>query len=156
MYIYYIIMRVIYLWLPVAGALHNLVSVGHSYASYITKHWLDNVLSMRVKNLYDLPNVSQINALESYIQDNRQSNDYYMAWMPQNHICFIAVCQEKEGFKLRQLVSSPDWTPEEVPSLELKHALETSFPGIKMDDFYKYDPRYQLAWSTWELETNEL
>lgn len=145
-------MRLIYACLPLVGALKNLVIVGHSYASFITKHWLDDVLSMRVRNLYDLPNVSQINTLEAYIQENRQNHDYYMAWMPQNEICFIAVCQKKNGFKLRHLVSSPHWTPEEIPSLELKDALETSFPDIQMDEFYKEDPRYQLAWSTWVLE----
>lgn len=146
----------------------DLVMIGHSKASLISKHWLDNILThliAREKNKRfisyrdnpDLHIIMKVNELENYIQENRKPNDYYMAWMPKciygsKDVLFLVVCQDKtNGFCVKRIIQSPFWSPDQIQSTELKTALESMSQHVDMTDLYYYDPRYELAWSTWFL-----
>jgi hypothetical protein len=146
----------------------DLVMIGYSKASLVSKHWLDNILKHLIakeKNKQfisyrdnpDLHIIIKINELENYIQENRKPNDYYMAWMPKciygsKDVLFLVVCQDKtNGFCVKRIIQSPFWSPDQIQSTELKTALESMSQHVDMTDLYYYDPRYELAWSTWFL-----
>lgn len=146
----------------------DLVMIGHSKASFISKHWLENILKHLIANEKnkkfigykdhpDLHIIMKINELENYIQENRGTNDYYMAWMPKclygyKDVLFIVVCQDNtSGFCVKRIIQSPFWSSEQIESIELKNALESMSTHVNMNDLYYSYPRYELAWSTWFL-----
>ena len=146
----------------------DLVMIGHSQASLISKNWLENIMThiiAREKNKRfisyrdhpDLHIIMKTNELENYIQENRKKNDYYMAWMPKciygsKDVLFLVICQDTTaGFCVTRIIQSPFWSPDQIDSVELKKALESMSQHVDMSELYNYDVRYKLAWSTWNL-----
>ena len=160
----------------------DLERITHSQASFISKKWLegmiieiknqeknDNKLERLPRKLVDLGEahvVTSINQLENYISDHRDINDIYLSWMPrsiknQKTPLFLIVGEldtKKKIFTVKQLVQSPKWDPEQIPSCKLKDALieyiDKFFQSstIDLNYLYEHDLRYKLSWATWHLE----
>jgi hypothetical protein len=146
----------------------DLVMIGHSKASLVSKNWMENILTHLIakeknkrfisyRDNPDLHIIMKVNELENYIQENRKSNDYYMAWMPKciygyKDVLFLVVCQDNmKGLCVKRIIQSPFWSPEQIQSTDLKRALESMSKHVDMSELYENDIRYQLAWSTWNL-----
>ena len=160
----------------------DLERITHSQASFISKKWLEGMI-IEVKNkekhdnkLERLPSklvelseahvVTSINQLENYISDHRDINDIYLSWLPRSNKnqktpLFLIVGKldtEKKIFTVKQLVQSPKWDPEQIPSCKLKDALieyiDKTFQSstIDLNYLYEHDLRYKLSWATWHLE----
>jgi hypothetical protein len=140
----------------------DLIRIEPSQASYLSRRWLDHILNDYVTTadrlfIHHEPIVHKINQLESYIQEHRQEDDYYIAWMPQSlygykDAVFLVVCQNDDGIVyVKNIIPSPHWKPEQIESIELKKTLEIAYKHIDMKYFYESDLRFKLAWSTWWL-----
>ena len=112
--------------------------------------------------------VTRINQLEDYIQNNREEKDLYLCWKLKSitgieAILFLIVAEndrEKHNFSIKQLVQSPFWLPEQIPSSKLKDALinmnqVNNCTKIDMTHLYHHDLRYRLAWATWNLKMDK-
>jgi hypothetical protein len=147
----------------------DLFMIGHTKASFISKHWMNDIMTHLISNEKhnrfisyrdnsDLHIINKINELEQYIQENRKPNDYYMAWMPKcvngsKDILFLVVCQHKtNGFCVKHVIQSPFWSPDQIESTQLKLSLEGMSQYVDMSELYENDIRYKLAWSTWYIE----
>jgi len=151
---------------PSVNPKKDLIRIGPSQASFLSRRWLDHILNDYVKPnnhlfIHHEPIVKKINQLEGYIQENREANDYYLAWMPPSlyknkDVIFIVVCQYNDGVVyVKHIIPSPHWTPQQIESIKLKKALEMMYEQIVLTSFYETDLRFKLAWSTWWLELNQ-
>jgi hypothetical protein len=143
----------------------DLVRITHSRASIISKQWLQNILKtfvilgqQHILLENNEPSVNKINQLEQYIQENRETYDYYLAWIPpslppgRKDVLSIVVCQEKNGcVVLKQIVPSPFWSSEQISSMELKKSIDATYQNINMMEFYTHDARIKYEWYTWHI-----
>jgi hypothetical protein len=140
----------------------DIVSIGCSRASMVSKHWLQHIIQTHMALdkthllLGDNYNVKKINELEQHIQDNPK--DIYFAWMPpsipfgRKDVLSIVVCREKNDVMVvKQVIPSPYWTSDQISSIELKYALESRYT-LDTDYLYEIDTRMKLEWCIWELD----
>lgn len=150
---------------PSYDAKKDLIRIGHSKASILSKHWLQTILQtfvalgqQHVLLGNNEPIVNKINQLEQYIQENRETYDYYLAWIPpsippgRKDVLCIVVCQEKKGeVVLKQIVPSPFWSSEQISSIELKKTIDATYQNIDMTELYAHDVRIKYEWYTWHI-----
>ena len=158
-------------------------------ASLISRNWLQNIVADLVnrenKKLvnqvftdtgvyeYDeLHIVSNINKLETYIQESYQQNGkeqghMFLAWMPKGvygreealFIIVVEIHKINKEFIIKHVVQSPYWEPEQIDSNELRLALidqneRNNCTTINLEYLYDQDLRFKLAWATWNLNSN--
>jgi hypothetical protein len=141
----------------------DIVNIGYSKTSFITKHWLINIIQNDILNTQieneDTHIIQKINDIENYIQHNRKVNDVYLAWMPKcvygtKDVLFIIVGEyvlKKDIFVIKEVIQSPFWCSEQIDSSELKKSLCVYSKEYVTDLTYLYDNdfRYKLAWNIW-------
>jgi len=105
---------------------------------------------------------------------NRSFPLMYMAWKPRslqgmNEVLFVVIAQlikkqKNESdvfyFEIKNIVQSPFWDEEQIPSIYLKNALldqnhYTNQTSICFDSLYETNLRYKLAWETWFYDMKE-
>ncbi len=162
----------------------DLVRITQSQASTLSKSWLEDMmieiitkekedrkLERLPKKLFEITDahvVTSINQLENYISYHRSDNDIYLSWCPmsnkKNRIPLFIVVAELNTtnmiLSIKQLVQSPKWDPRQIPSSELKEALNdytSNFDNCMIDlgYLYEHDLRYKLSWSIWNITYNQ-
>lgn len=102
------------------------------------------------------------------VGDNHASPFLYIAWKPRNlqginEVLFVVVAMissdidsESQIFYLdiKNIIQSPFWDEEQIPSIFLKKALIdqnqwTNETTLRFDILYQNNIRYKLAWETW-------
>lgn len=102
------------------------------------------------------------------VGDNHASPFLYIAWKPRNlqginEVLFVVVAiissdidSESQIFYLdiKNIIQSPFWDEEQIPSIFLKKALIdqnqwTNETTLRFDILYQNNIRYKLAWETW-------
>ncbi len=131
-----------------------------SEASFISKHWLNNILQHKNVCEEDKIIVENINKLESYIQNSfseHKTNDKYIAWTPPGYtkdILFIVVVETMYNKNIIKLmIHSPFWEPAQIESHFLLNSLKTysknSNKTLDVDAFLDENIRYKLEWTHW-------
>ena len=131
-------------------------------ASFISRHWLNNILEPRNICEEDKPIVEKINSLEGFIQfqftEYRDIGVEYLAWSPQcvtRDILFIIVIETYESNDvLRILINSPFWESKQISTdylLEsLKQYSSSKNKTLNIDDFVEDNVRYKLMWKNFK------
>ena len=97
------------------------------------------------------------------------STSLLLGWYPEgnhgrNEILFIIYCKinsKIKELKILQLIQSPFWSPNSIESSYLKSSLEDLCKSIdnyslNLEHLYRKDLRYRLAWSTWNLDSQDI
>lgn len=97
------------------------------------------------------------------------SKSLLLGWYPigshgRNEILFIIYCKinsQLKELKILQLIQSPFWSPHSIESIYLKLSLEDLCKSIdnyslNLEHLYCKDLRYRLAWSTWDLDSQDI
>ena len=158
---------------------HDITKLTSTQALFISKGWLNNVVSDTLMNklekgvdlkenaikLFDLDDsylIKSINKLEDFIQENRSDNILYLCWSPKIKksrpiLSLIVAKIDKDILNVKHVVQSPSWDPQKIGSCKLRDALVSTTQkyncqDINLESLYKNDLRYKLDWSTWNLE----
>ena len=133
-------------------------------ASFVSRHWLNNILQPKKICEEDALIVEKINTLEQFIQDQFSRHNEikieYLAWMPQGvtqDILFLVViekCEDKDI--LRMLINSPFWESKQINTECLLESLNC-FSSIRdrsldIDTFLSNNIRYKLLWQDFKIE----
>jgi len=135
-------------------------------ASFVSKHWLNNILQSRKICKEDKIIVENINKLESYIQSsfyNHSINDKYIAWMPLGYtkdVLFIVVIESTDSENIVKLmIHSPFWESAQIESHFLLDALKfhskKSNKKLELTQFLDENIRYKLEWKYLEDRVKE-
>uniref|UniRef100_A0A6C0KYG4 Uncharacterized protein n=1 Tax=viral metagenome TaxID=1070528 RepID=A0A6C0KYG4_9ZZZZ len=135
-----------------------------SAASFVSRHWLNNIILPKRICQEDTLIIEKINKLEQFMQDqftrHREMDIEYLAWMPQgisSEILFLIVVEAKEDkLVLRMLINSPFWESNQISTDCLLESLN-SFSLIRgktldIDSFLSNNIRYKLIWQDFKLE----
>ena len=127
-------------------------------ASFISKHWLNNILQAPQICHEDIHIVENINKLEEHIQDsfsdNSEQYDTYIAWVPPGYtrdVLFLIVLREyKNKNILKLLIHSPFWESAQIESQYLYDALNyysiVNHKTLDTDEFFDENIRYKFEW----------
>lgn len=133
-------------------------------ASFISKHWLNNILQPKQICEEDALIVQKINTLEQFIQDQFSEHTgmkiEYLAWMPQGitqDILFLVVLETYEDRNtLRMLINSPFWESKQIntecllESLKCLSAIRDK--TLDIDSFLSNNIRYKLLWQDFKID----
>ncbi len=113
------------------------------------------------------------------VGDNHTTSLIYLAWKPQclqgmNEVLFVVVAEiikktnsdledtnlvedTKYVLQIKNVIQSPFWDEEQIPSIYLKNSLidqnnYTNSTELSFDYLYETSLRYKLAWDTWFRE----
>ena len=113
------------------------------------------------------------------VVDNHTTSLIYLAWKPQclqgmNEVLFVVVAEiikktnsdledtnlvedTKYVLQIKNVIQSPFWDEEQIPSIYLKNSLidqnnYTNSTELSFDYLYETSLRYKLAWDTWFRE----
>lgn len=133
-------------------------------ASFISRHWLNNILEPKNICEEDKLIIEKINFLEDFIQnkftEHKEIGVEYFVWSPQcitNDILFIAVMETNESnYILSILINSPFWEFRQISTECLLESL-TQYSNLRnktliIDDFLETDIRYKLLWKNFKTE----
>lgn len=142
----------------------DLKKISAMEASFISRHWLNNILQPRQMCEEDAPIVEKINTLEQFIQDeftdHGEMKIEYLAWVPQGikqDVLFLVVLESCENKNiLRALINSPFWESKQINTECLLESLN-SFSSIReksldIDWFLSNNIRYKLIWKDFKIE----
>ena len=126
-------------------------------ASFVSKHWLNNILQHKNICKEDKIIVENINKLEAYIQESfsvHEVDDKYIAWIPPGFtkdILFIVVLETTDDEHIVKLmIHSPFWEPAQIESHLLLDALKiyskNSNKTLELTKFLDENIRYKLEW----------
>lgn len=127
-------------------------------ASFISKHWLNNILQPKQICQEDVLIVEKINLLEEFIQnqftEHQELGVEYLAWAPQgitSDILFLIIMESFESnYVLRILINSPFWESRQIGTECLLESLtqysEKKGKELNIDDFLSENIRYKLLW----------
>ena len=127
-------------------------------ASFIARHWLNNILQPKKICREDIQIVENINHLEEFIQsqftEEGKLSLEYLAWSPQsitNDILFIIIIETFEhNDVLRILINSPFWESRQISTECLLESLTqysiSRNKTLNIDDFTSENIRYKLVW----------
>ena len=140
-------------------------------ATLVTKNWLENIVNNILANEIvtlnffreneDMYIITKIMNLEKKIKENK--DNICLAWMPKciygsdDVLSIILIEYEEENIiDICEIVPSPFWISEQIESIELKKSLvnlgELKNISVNFNKLFEHDKRYQLAWSTWDLD----
>lgn len=142
----------------------DLKKITPNEASFISRHWLNNILQPKKIHEEDVIIVEKINTLEQFMQDhftrNKEVQIEYLAWMPQGiteDILFLIVLESYENENiLRMLINSPFWESKQISSECLLESL-VSYSAIRnkslnIESFLTNNIRYKLLWKDFKIE----
>ena len=142
----------------------DIEKITSSAASFVSRHWLNNIVQPKRICQEDKIIIEKINKLEQFMQDqfthHREVDIEYLAWMPQgmsSDILFLIVIEAKEDKHiLRMLINSPFWESTQISTDCLLESLN-SFSIIRgktldIDSFLSNNIRYKLIWQDFKLE----
>jgi len=133
-------------------------------ASFISRHWLNNILEPKRICEEDTLIVEKINSLEEFIQtqftNHKELGVEYLVWSPQcitNDILFLIVIETFESKNvLRMLINSPFWESKQISNDYLLKSLKrySSMKGkvLYINDFLDENIRYKLMWKDYNAE----
>lgn len=133
-------------------------------ASFISRHWLNNILQPKKICEEDKIIVDKINSLEEFIQEQfTQHNELgveYLAWAPQgitSDILFLIIMEKFESnYVLRILINSPFWESKQIGTECLLESLtqysKKNNKELNIDDFLSKNIRYKLVWKDIQKE----
>lgn len=133
-------------------------------ASFISRHWLNNILQPKKICKEDVVILENINALEGLIQEqfteDMQVNIKYLAWTPKGiteDVLFLIVIQNYQNTsELKLLIHSPFWDSSQINTdCLLKSIHKYSLKHGNMLDINKFidrNIRYKLIWHNFKLE----
>ena len=148
--------------------------IHHRSNEEIKKEDLNDFKNRDILNYDHLNVVAEITTLlnkETNLQYDKLNNStsLLLGWYPigshgRNEILFIIYCKinsELKELKILQLIQSPFWSPNSIESSYLKMSLEDLCKSIdnyslNLEEIYVKDLRYKLAWSTWNLDSEEI
>jgi hypothetical protein len=146
----------------------------HRSNEVIKKEDINDFKNRDILNYDHLNVVAEITTLlnkECNLQDDKlnSSKSLLLGWYPmgnhgRNEILFIIYCKINSDLKqlnILQLIQSPFWSPNSIESSYLKWSLEDLCRSIdnyslNLEQIYVKDLRYKLAWSTWNLDSEEI
>lgn len=133
-------------------------------ASFISRHWLNNIVQPKQICEEDELIVKNINTLEQSIQEyftgSRETVLEYLAWMPRGvteDILFLVVLESYENKNiLRLLINSPSWESKQINVdclLEsLKSFSSVQNKNLELQSFLSDNIRYQLMWRNFKTD----
>tara|TARA_A100001011_G_scaffold400547_1_gene516114 strand:+ start:858 stop:1427 length:570 start_codon:yes stop_codon:yes gene_type:complete len=142
----------------------DLEKITASAASFISRHWLNNIIQPKQICQEDALIIEKINKLEQFMQDqftrHREMDIEYLAWMPKgisSEILFLIVIEAKEEKHiLRMLINSPFWESKQISTDCLLNSLNSFSVShgktLDIDSFLKNNIRYKLIWQDFKLE----
>ena len=131
-------------------------------ASFISRHWLNNILEPKQICEEDKLIIEKINSLEDFIQnqftEHKEFDVEYLAWTPQcitTDILFIIAIERYESTDiLHILINSPFWESKQISTdylLEsLKQYSNSRNRTLNIDDFLENNVRYKLTWKNFK------
>lgn len=146
----------------------------HRSNEVIKKEDLNDFKNRDILNYDHLNVVAEITTLinkENNLQYDKLncSTSILLGWYPKgshgrNEILFIIYAKinsELKELNILQLIQSPFWSPNSIESTYLKMSLEDLCRSIdnyslNLEQIYVKDLRYKLAWSTWNLDSEEI
>tara|TARA_Y100000768_G_scaffold385225_1_gene370928 strand:- start:1665 stop:2243 length:579 start_codon:yes stop_codon:yes gene_type:complete len=146
----------------------DLKSISASEASFISRHWLNNIIQSQSINKEDITIIDNINKLEEHIQhvfsNHKEVSNVYFAWIPKGEymkdVLFILVLEVRDDRNiLKVLIQSPFWDSSQINSKYLLKSLEdfSKISNRKLDlyEFYEDNIRFKLEWYNLNLKLNE-
>lgn len=146
----------------------DLKSISASEASFVSRHWLNNIIQSQLINQEDISIVDNINKLEEHIQhvfsNHEEVSNVYFAWIPKGgymkDVLFIVVLEVRDDRNiLKVLIQSPFWDSSQINSKYLLKSLEdfSKISNRKLDlyEFYEENIRFKLEWFNLNLKLNE-
>ena len=146
----------------------DLKSISASEASFVSRHWLNNIIQSQSINQEDISIVDNINKLEEHIQhvfsNHEEVSNVYFAWIPKGgymkDVLFIVVLEVRDDRNiLKVLIQSPFWDSSQINSKYLLKSLEdfSKISNRKLDlyEFYEDNIRFKLEWFNLNLKLNE-
>tara|TARA_B110001450_G_C17575675_1_gene462705 strand:+ start:246 stop:818 length:573 start_codon:yes stop_codon:yes gene_type:complete len=133
-------------------------------ASFVSRHWLNNILQPKRICQEDALIIEKINSLEKFIQeqftDNREVEFQYLAWTPQGitqDILFIIVVETTENENiLKMLINSPFWESNQINTECLLESLccfsNVTGKKLEINSFLSNNVRYKLIWRDFKIE----
>uniref|UniRef100_A0AB39JB30 Uncharacterized protein n=1 Tax=Florenciella sp. virus SA2 TaxID=3240092 RepID=A0AB39JB30_9VIRU len=141
----------------------DLKKIKPSEASFISRHWLNNILQSKQICQEDEYILHKINHMEQFIQDQYTFNEQvyyeYLAWCPQGittDVLFLVIVEKKYNkIILRLLINSPFWECSQISNDYLLKSLKqyTNLKRSELDltDFLNENFRYKLDWENFKL-----
>lgn len=145
----------------------DLKKINPTEASFISRHWLNNILEPKRICEEDKLIIEKINLLESFFQTQftqyGESGVEYLAWAPKgitNDILFIIVMDSFESnYVLRILINSPFWESKQIGTECLLESLtqysRANGKELNIDDFLSENIRYKLVWKDIKKDISE-
>ncbi len=146
----------------------DLKSISASEASFISRHWLNNIIQSQSINKEDITIIDNINKLEEHIQhvfsNHEEVSNVYFAWIPEGgymkDILFLIVLEVREDQNiLKLIIQSPFWDSSQINSKYLLKSLEDfskiSNRNLDLYEFYEDNIRFKLEWYNLNLKLNE-
>lgn len=136
----------------------DLKNITPTEATFVSRHWLNNILEPNKICEEDKLIIEKINLLESFIQtqftEHGEVNVRYLAWVPKGittDVLFIIVMKSFESNDTLQiLINSPFWDSNHIGTdclLEsLRHYSKKNGKDLNINDFMSENIRYRLAW----------
>lgn len=133
-------------------------------ASFISRHWVNNMLQPKQICEEDSLIIEKINSLEQFMQDQfthkRETEIQYLAWTPQGitqDILFIIVIEINENENiLRMLINSPFWESKQINTECLLESLycfsNVNGKKLEINSFLSNNIRYKLIWKDFKIE----
>ena len=143
---------------------NDLKKITPMVASFVSRHWLNNILQPAQICEEDAMIVEKINNLEQYIQEQfTHHNEFkieYLAWTPQGiteDILFLIVLEKyEERHLLRTLINSPFWESKQISSECLLESLncysKSKDSVLDIESFVENNIRYKLLWKDFKAE----
>ena len=144
----------------------DLKKISPSEASFISRHWLNNILQTKKICKEDEYILNKINHMEQFIQDQYTFNEEvfyeYLAWCPQGittDVLFLIIIEKKDDSKmiLKLLINSPFWDYSQISNDYLLKSLKkyTDIKNVELDieHFLDNDIRYKLSWYNYKLNS---
>ena len=146
----------------------DLKSISASEASFISRHWLNNIIQSTKINHEDISVIDNINKLEEHIQyvfsNHEEVSNVYFAWIPEGgymkDILFLIVLEVREDRNiLKLIIQSPFWDSSQINSKYLLKSLEDfskiSNRNLDLYEFYEDNIRFKLEWYNLNLKLDE-
>ena len=134
-------------------------------ASFVSRHWLNNILQPKQICEEDALIIENINGLEQLIQEqftrHHELDMEYFVWTPQGiteDILFIIVLEVRENKNiLRMLINSPFWESKQINVdcllASLKGAASIQNKTLDIQSFLSNNVRYKLIWKDFKRDS---
>jgi hypothetical protein len=144
----------------------DIKQISPSEASFISMHWLNNILVPKIICQEDEYIIQNINKLEQFIQDkytqHQEPNPEFLIWKPRGYksdILFLIVLEpdiEQNKYFLKILINSPFWDHSQINTFYLLDSLNKYLHKkgkiLDIEPFLNENIRYNLIWKDINLD----